>query len=194
MTSLRAFLLTLLAVVLIGASPAGQVYAVDSAQSGLNAKVGFFGIGSKTAGFPQISGTLRLDRANSETIDLDVVIDAKALTAPDNLTLSRLKGEKFFWVEKYPEVRFVGREMKLATETTGIVDGELTARGVSQPVTLEVSFDKPPALLAEGEAITLSGKTRINRRDFGMKSYSIIVGKMVDIELRARLVPQTGAS
>ncbi|XUU60590.1 YceI family protein [Erythrobacter sp. HA6-11] len=190
MTSLRALFLALFAAVLIGASPAGQVYSVDNTQSALNAKVGFLGLGRRTAGFPEVSGTVRLDKARPDTIDLDVTIDATALTAPDDLTLSRLKGEKFFWVEKYPQVRFVGREMKLTSQTSGTVDGELTARGVTQPVTLEVSFDRAPAELAPGQALTLSGTTRINRRAFGMTSYSLIVGKWVNIELRARLVPQ----
>ncbi|WP_394728978.1 YceI family protein [Altererythrobacter sp. GH1-8] len=190
MAFLRALLSCVFAAALISASPAGQVYSVDSAQSALNAKVGFFGIGSKTAGFPQVSGSIRLDRTRPEAIDLDVTINARALTASDEVTLSRLKSEKFFWVQKYPQVRFVGREMKLDTPTTGNVKGELTARGVTQPVTLKVRFDKDPTALLPGEAVTLSGTTRINRRDFGMKSYSLIVGKMVDIELRARLVPQ----
>ncbi|NVE93425.1 YceI family protein [Altererythrobacter lutimaris] len=190
MTPLRALLLALFAALLVGASPAGQVYAVDNNASALNAKVGFLGIGRRTAGFPEVSGTVRLDKARPETIDLDVTIDARALTAPDDLTLSRLKGEKFFWVEKYPQVRFVGREMKLTSPKSGTVDGELTARGVTQPVTLEVIFDTAPADLVPGEAVTLSGTTRINRRAFGMTSYSLIVGKWVNIELRARLVPQ----
>ena len=190
MAIFRAWLGCVLAAVLVGASPAGQVYSVDSAESALNARVGFLGIGRKTAGFPQVSGSIRLDRAEPEAIDLDVSIDARGLTASDALTRSRLKSEKFFWVQKYPQVRFVGRQMKLETSTTGSVKGELTARGVTQPVTLEVRFDKDPTKLSRGEAVTLSGSTRINRRDFGMKSYSLIVGKMVDIESRARLVPQ----
>lgn len=194
-SALRSLLAILAAFALVGASPAAntdgvRTFAVDNAQSDLSARVGFLGIGKRTAGFPEVSGTVRLDPAMPETLDLDVQIDASKLTAPDSLTLSRLKGEKFFWIEKYPQVRFVGKEMALTSPTTGTVDGQLTARGITRPVTLEVSFDKAPATLAPGEAITLSGTTRINRRDFGMKSYSVIVGKWVNIELRARLVPQ----
>ena len=117
-------------------------------------------------------------------------IDATALTAGDDLTLSRLKGERFFWVEKYPQVRFVGRQMKLKSPTEGTVQGELTARGVTRPVTLEVSFNQVPSEAAASDIITLTGTTRINRYDFGMNSYRLIVGKYVNIELTARMVPQ----
>lgn len=184
-------LLAMLVALLVGAAaPAGQLYAVDGAGSSLSAKVGFFGIGSKSAGFPSVSGSVRLDRARPQDIALDVIIDARGLTATDDLTLERLKGEKFFWVEKYRNVRFVGREMALDTPTSGTVKGDLTARGVTRPVTLEVSFDRPPGELKPNDPVTLTGKTRINRYAFGMKSYRLIVGKWVDIQLKARMVPK----
>lgn len=184
-------LMALLAAMLLGAAaPAGQLYAVDGAASGLSAKVPFFGIGSKSAGFPSVSGSIRLDHARPQDISLDVTIDARALTAPDQLTLGRLKGEKFFWVEKYPAVHFVGRQIAFTSPTTGSVKGELTVRGVTQPVTLQVVFDHPPAQTLPGEAITLTGETKINRYDFGMRSYRLIVGKWVNIQLKARMVPR----
>lgn len=190
MKTARIMLALVVALLLGAAAPTGQIYAVDATASSLSAKVPFLGIGRKSAGFPEVSGTIRLDRQRPQDIALDVKIDARALTAGDNITLSRLKGEKFFWVEKYPQVRFVGREMKLTSPTEGSVDGELTARGVTRPVTLDVTFDRRPAQALPGEAISLTGKTRINRYDFGMKSYRLIVGKYVEIELKARMVPQ----
>lgn len=190
MSWLRSTTLLLAAVLLGATSPSGQSYAVDTAASNLSAKVPFLGIGRKTAGFPDVAGTIRLDRNRPQDIALDVTIDATKLTAGDDLTLSRLKGERFFWVERYPTVRFVGREMALTSATQGIVEGEITARGVTQPATLNVTFDRPPGEVAPNEAITLTGRTRINRYDFGMTSYRLIVGKHVEIELTARMVPQ----
>ena len=191
MYTLRALFICLASVFLLGASaPAGTIYSVDAAASSLSAKVPFLGLGRKSAGFPEVAGTIRLSRERPEDIELDVTIDATALTAGDNLTLSRLKGERFFWVDEHPTVRFVGREMKMTSPTQGSVDGDLTARGVTRPVTLDVSFDMPPAEAAPDDIITLTGTTRINRYDFGMKSYRLIVGKYVNIELRARMVPQ----
>ncbi len=173
---------------LIGAA-AGTAYSVDTTASNVSAKVAFLGIGSKTAAFPTLSGTARLSPADPQQIDLDVRIDARALTAPDAVTRDRLKGEKFFWVEKYPTVRFQGSRMVLRDGRSGTVQGSLTARGVTRPVTLSIAFDSPPASVKPGTAITLTGSTKINRYDFGMKSYSLIVGKTVDITLKARLRP-----
>ncbi|TWJ09095.1 YceI family protein [Altererythrobacter ishigakiensis] len=190
MALLRSLMALAAAAFLVAAQPAGQTYFVDSAASSLSAKVPFFGLGRKSAGFPEVAGTIKLDRARPQNIALDVTIDATKLTAGDDLTLNRLKGERFFWVERHPTVRFVGREMKMTSPTRGSVDGDLTARGVTKPVTLDVTFDRPPAEAAPDDIIALTGTTRINRYDFGMKSYRLIVGKYVNIELRARMVPK----
>lgn len=187
---LRSITLLLAAALLGAATPAGQTYRVDAVASNLSAKVPFLGLGSKTAGFPNVAGTVRLDRSRPQDIALDVTIDATKLTAGDDLTLSRLKGERFFWVERYPTVRFVGREMTLTSATQGTVEGDLTARGVTKPVTLNITFSRPPGEIEAEDAITLTGTTRINRYDFGMRSYRLIVGEYVNIELRARMVPQ----
>lgn len=164
-------------------------FKVDAPQSAVSAKVAFFGIASKTAQFPKVSGSAVVVPQQPDALHLDVELDARALTAPDSVTLKRLKGEKFFWVEKYPTVRFVGDGMQFTSPTSGIVKGMLTARGVSKPVTLEVAFDRPPAKLAPGEPVTLTGSTRIDRRQFGMTAYSLIVGRKVDITIKARMVP-----
>jgi polyisoprenoid-binding protein YceI len=177
------------ALLLGAATPATTSYVVDNAGSNVSAKVAFLGIGSKTAGFPDLSGTARLSPGDPQQIDLDVKIDARALTAPDTTKRDRLKGEKFFWVEKYPTVRFQGSRMVLKDNKSGTVQGSLTARGVTKPVTLAISFDTPPANVKKGAPITLSGETTINRYDFGMKSYSLVVGKKVNIKLKARLRP-----
>ncbi|NBC88230.1 MAG: polyisoprenoid-binding protein, partial [Alphaproteobacteria bacterium] len=68
-------------------------------------------------------------------------------------------------------------------------EGVLTARGVSRPQTLTVTFDSPPGETV-GKPISFTGRTTIDRRDYGMKSYQLIVGNEVDIELRARMVPR----
>lgn len=178
-----------LAVVLLTAATPVQRFIVDPAGSAVSAKVGFLGIGSKTAEFPKMFGTAAINPDSLQDLGLDVTLDARAIKAPDKVTLGRLRGESFFWVEKYPTVRFVGTSLTMTGARSGIVDGKLTARGVTRPVKLTVTFSKAPGTLAAGEAITIDGRTKINRRDFGMTAYSLIVGKTVTINLRARMVP-----
>ncbi|MEE4204896.1 MAG: YceI family protein [Erythrobacter sp.] len=164
-------------------------YRLDSNASDVSARVPFFGLSSKTARFPRMEGAVTIVPDSPERAVIDVTFDAGAIEAPDRVTLRRLRGEKFFWVEKYPVIRFKGRALKMTSARAGSLEGVLTARGVSRPQTLEVVFDSPPAK-AVGQPISFTGKTTIDRRDYGMNSYQLIVGNEVDIELRARMVPR----
>lgn len=178
----------LAALALLGAAPA-QRYAVDAAASDVTAKVAFFGLASKTARFPAVSGGITLAPGDPEQIDLIVTLDARALTAPDRVTLARLKGPAFFDVERYPIVQFRGERMRLTGELTATIAGQITARGVTRPATLKVRFASPP-LSADGrDPLRLDGETVIDRRDFGMTAYPLIVGQKVKIRIRAVLVP-----
>lgn len=186
---LRMLLLPLLAVLALANVGAPQRYVLDASASDVSAKVPFFGLSSKTARFPRMQGAVTIVPGAPERAVIDVTFDATAIEAPDSVTLARLRGEKFFWVEKYPNVRFVGRSLKMASATRGTVAGDLTARGVTQPQTLTVTFDADP-LAQVGKPVSFTGTTTIDRRKYGMKSYQLVVGNKVDITLKARMVPR----
>jgi polyisoprenoid-binding protein YceI len=182
-------LLLLAMMSLANTASAPQRYTLDTAASNVSAKVPFFGLSSKTAKFPRMEGAVTIVPGAPEKAVIDVTFDATAIEAPDDVTLGRLRGEKFFWVEKYPTIRFLGRSLKLSSATRGTVEGELTARGVTRPASLAVTFDADP-LKRVGQPVSFTGTTTIDRRQFGMKSYQLIVGNSVDITLKARMVPR----
>lgn len=188
-TALIALLPLLAAFLLANTVGMAQRYTLDASASNVSAKVPFFGLASKTARFPRMQGAVTIVPGAPERAVIDVTFDATAIEAPDSVTLARLRGEKFFWVEKYPSIRFVGRSLKLTSATRGTVTGELTARGVTRPATLAVTFDADPVAQA-GKPVSFTGTTTIDRRQFGMKSYQLLVGNKVDITLRARMVPR----
>ena len=185
---MRAPLAFLLVLVTAATTPTHR-YRLDEAGSRASARVAFFGLASKTAGFPKMSGGIALSPERLDAIDLDVTLDARALTAGDSVTLGRLRGEKFFDVAHYPAVRFTGERMAMNGPVAATVWGEITARGVTRPAVLTVSFAQPPAQATGREPISLTARTTIDRRAFGMTAYSVIVGRNVAITIDARMVP-----
>lgn len=179
----------LIAPLLLAAAQPAYRYQIDAARSEVSAKVGFFGIASKTARFPQMSGRIAITPEKLDTIDLDVEIDARRLSAGDPVTLARLKGKDFFDVERYPTVRFTGQRMEMTGALTATVAGTVTARGVTRPAMLAVTFRDPPVKATGRDPIELSARTVIDRREFGMTAYSAIVGKKVTITIKARMTP-----
>lgn len=186
----RLIMLPLLALLVLANTAATPLrYTLDVRSSEVAAKVPFFGLASKTARFPKMQGMVSITPGAPERATIDVTFDATAIEAPDKVTLERLRGEKFFWVAKYPEVRFSGRSLKLSSPTKGTVAGELTARGITRAQVLEVTFEEDP-VASPGKPISFTGTTTIDRREYGMKAYPLIVGSKVDIMLKARMVPR----
>ena len=139
----------LLALTLLGQPGIAQqdgaiTYRLDAEASDVSARVPFFGLSSKTARFPRMEGSVSVVPQEPDQAVIDVTFDAAAIEAPDETTLRRLRGERFFWVERYPTIRFVGRSLDLETPTSGRVTGQLTARGVTRTETLEVEFERDP--------------------------------------------------
>lgn len=183
------YLLTLLLLITTGAATPTYRYRLDEARSTVSAKVAFLGFASKSARFPKLSGRITLQPDRLDAIDLDVDLDARALTAGDKVTLDRLKGKDFFDVANHPVVSFSGRRMTMTGPVTATVEGNVTARGITRPVVLQVAFAQPPATANGRDPVQLSARTSINRSDFGMKAYGLVVGKKVTIAITARMEP-----
>jgi polyisoprenoid-binding protein YceI len=176
---------------LLATASAGPAYRyqLDGGSSEVSARVSYFGLGHKTARFPAMRGHIRISPDRLDAIDLEVELDARALTAGSRSDTNYLKSKAFFDVANHPVVRFSGQRMAMTGAATARVDGQITARGVTRPAVLAVTFRDPPAKATGREPISLTATTTINRRDFGMTSYGLIVGKTVTITIKARLVP-----
>lgn len=161
-------------------------YRIDPRQTDITARVAFFGLASKTAGFPAVSGGITLDPARPHAIALTIVLDARQLTAGDPVTLARLRGPSFFAADRYPEIRFAGTRIDMTAGTAARITGTLTARGITRPIVLDARFAEPPR---SGQPITLTASAAIDRRDFGMTAYRFIVGSKVRIAIAARFLP-----
>ncbi len=96
-----------------------------------------------------------------------------------------LRGADFFDVARYPQMLFKSRSVRPKTATTAEIVGDITVKGVTRPIVLHATLQPPGA----GGAREFRAKTRINRNDFNMTAYALLVGDAVDIEIRALLRP-----
>ena len=79
--------------------------------------------------------------------------------------------------------------MAMTGPVSATVAGEITARGVTRPAVLAVTFAQPPVRATGREPFSLTARTTIDRRAFGMTAYSLIVGRKVTITIETRMVP-----
>ncbi|MCX5889490.1 MAG: YceI family protein [Deltaproteobacteria bacterium] len=121
--------------------------------------------------FNKITGTLDFDPVNLAASAVEVEIDASSLHTGVAQRDDHLKSPDFFDVAQYPTISFKSTRVEPAGLDHAWVHGELTLRGVTRPVLLDVHWAGPAHLEDDGKIYTSYGfmaKTAINREDFGI--------------------------
>lgn len=182
-------LLALVPLLATGAAPPVFRYELDGSRSAIDARVTVLGVAQKSAQFPRMSGAIALSPGNPDAMSLAVAVDARALSTKDKDVEQQLKGEDFLDVARHPTISFSGQHLTMTGPSSGLVSGQLTARGTTRPAVLQVSFATPPAQANGREPVQIVARTTIDRRQFGMTGHSVMVGRNVTITIRARMVP-----
>jgi polyisoprenoid-binding protein YceI len=118
--------------------------------------------------FGEFSGTLNLDQAAPAQSSVEFTINASSITTDQPDRDKHLKSPDFFAVEQYPTITFASGKISPAGANKYNVDGTLTMRGVSKPVTLPVEFlgfGKDPR---GNEVAGFTLETTLNRKDYGI--------------------------
>ncbi|GGZ23152.1 YceI family protein [Asticcacaulis endophyticus] len=176
-------------------APAGD-YTLDKSHASLTFKVNHTGFSNYTAQFKSFDANLKLDPEKPETASVNATVDVKSLdipTPPEGF-LNTLLGPVWFDTAKFPQISFRSTKIDMTGPDTAKIDGDLTLKGVTKPITLEAKFNGGYAGFAPYDPaarIGFSAKGKIKRSDFGM-TYGIPepgttmgVGDEVEIMLEA---------
>jgi polyisoprenoid-binding protein YceI len=121
--------------------------------------------------FEKTTGTITWDGKDPTKIRADVTIDAATVNTRVENRDADLKSANFFDVAKYPTITFVSKKVETAGSGKLRMTGDLTMRGVTKEVVLDV--DSPAAPVKQGQNLRVgaSASVKINRHDWGL-SYS----------------------
>jgi polyisoprenoid-binding protein YceI len=123
--------------------------------------------------FTDFSGTIVADPDNLPSSSVTVTIRDSSIFTANERRDAHLRTADFFWVEKYPEITFTSTKVVPGKDPSHFqVEGNLTIRGVSKPVTLDAEFlGMGPVGIGGNNLGTQAGfhaTTSVNRRDFGI--------------------------
>lgn len=166
-----------------------MTYQIDPKHSAVHFQVRHMTIAFVKGEFGNVTGAVDFDAAAPESSKLDVSIDVNSLYTRDAARDGHIKTPDIMDAEKYPAVSF--KSTKVSKSGSGYaVEGDLTLRGVTKPVTLNVTavseeVTDPWSLKRRG----VTAKAKINRADFGMGWNMDLpgVGKMVSDEVEVDL-------
>lgn len=168
----------------VAAAPAGA-YVLDPAHASVNWSLSHSGLSFYTARFDEISGALDFNPDAPTNSRLDVRINPKSVSTGDAEWDETLATDgKYFDGDTHSEIRFVSTSSVKSTETTGTVTGDLTLRGITKPVTLDVTYNGAGKSFGHaGATLGFSAVGTLKRSDWGM-SYLTNFGIGDEVTLR----------
>ena len=151
---------------------------------------------SKVRGyFREFSGEI-VTAENPAQSSVTATIDLSSIDTRQEQRDAHIRSADFFDVENHPTMTF--RSTAVRTEGADwFVDGELTIKGNTKPVTLELELNGFGPDAYGGTRAGFSAKTEINRNDFGvdikmpMDGGGVVVGDKITVELEIEAVLRT---
>lgn len=170
-------------------------WAVDAAHTNAEFAVKHLMISTVRGRFADVSGTVELDAEDPANSSVQVTINVASIDTRQAQRDEHLRSADFFDVANFPVLTFTSTRVNADGDQIRI-EGDLTIRGVTKPVTLRVTEEGRTRDPWGGDRIGFSGSTKINRRDFGLTWNQVLeaggfaVGDEVKITLDVELVKQ----
>jgi polyisoprenoid-binding protein YceI len=176
--------------------PAVGTYGLDASHSQVGFSVRHLMV-SKTKGrFSDFAGTVHIAENPLES-SVSVTIQANSIDTRDEQRDAHLRSGDFFDVEAWPTLTYESRSVRQVGEGRYILEGDLTVKGITQPVPLELSFEGGAVDPWGGVRLGFSAKAELDREAFGLtwnaalETGGVVVGKKVSIEIEAEAIKQS---
>lgn len=167
-----------------------ETFVVDGTHTFPRFSYSHFGFSTQLSRFDKTSGKVVLDKA-AKTGAVDIVIDTRSVNTGYATFNEHIQGEDFLDTAKFPTATFKSTRVVFAGDKPVSVDGNLTLKGVTKPVTLTVtSFAAVPHPMLKKEAIGANAWTVVKRSDFNAGKYAPNVGDEVRIDIAIEAIKE----
>ena len=171
------------AALAVSASAAPLTYTVDGTHTFPRFSYSHFGYSTQLSRFDKTTGTVVFD-AEAKTGSVDIVIDMKSVNTGFVDFNGHIQGEDFLDTTKFPQATFKSTKVVFEGDKPKTIEGNLTIKGVTKPVTLTVtSFQAMPHPMLKKPAMGANAFTTIKRTEFNAGKYEPYVGDEVRIDI-----------
>ncbi|MGB9112197.1 MAG: YceI family protein [Acidimicrobiales bacterium] len=174
--------------------PATGTYVLDKAHTKVTFVARHLMVTKVRGHFPDFDGTIEVAE-NPADSKVTAEIRMASVTTDDATRDGHLRTNDFFDVEHYPTMTFSSTKIEPAGDQWKLI-GDLTLRGVTKPVTLDLEFNGGTKDAYFGSKLGFSASGEINRQDFGvafnatLDSGGVVVSDKVRIEIEAEATLQ----
>ncbi len=173
---------------LVAPAKANEHFLIDPVHTRIAFSISHAGFSNAIGTFAGSTGELVFDEEDWSKASVSVSIPINSLDLGDEKWQKKILDGTFFDTKQYPTATFISQRIEKLSDNTGIAHGELTLRGVPQPVSLNFQLNalkRHP--LNFKRTIGFSASTTISRKAFGMDAWANLIGDevKVTIELEA---------
>ncbi len=166
-------------------------YKLDPAHATLLFKIGHLELSTYVGRFNTFDVSLDFDEASPETARLEAIVAVRSLDVNNPPFAEKLIGPAWFDTENHPEARFVSTGITVTGKTTGVVTGELTLKGITRPVSMEVTFiGGARNTINQRYTVGFEGRMVIDRIAFGSDRYQGLLSDDVTLEFYGEFIRQ----
>lgn len=180
------------------AAGSAGTWKLDPAHTGVHFKVRHLMVSNVRGEFEKVSGKIVYDEQEISRSSAEITIDAASINTRVAKRDDHLKSADFLDVANHPHLVFRSKKVEKAGAGKLRMTGDLTIRGVTREVVLEI--EGPTAEIKDPQGNTRVGgsaSTKINRSDFGLtwnkaiETGGVVVGNEVEITIDIELVQET---
>lgn len=171
-------------------------WEIDAIHSNVEFSVRHMMISTVRGRFAEVNGHIDFDPADPTSAKIEVEIPVASIDTRSEGRDEHLRSDDFFAADKYPNMTFTSSRVEAAGGNRYRVTGDLTIRGVTREVVLDVEFHGTHPDAYGGVRAGFSATTSINRFDYGLtwnaaiESGGVVVGDTVKINLEIQAVRQ----
>lgn len=156
---------------------------------------------SKVKGrFDKFAGTFDFDEKDLKLENIAVTIQTDSLNTNEKDRDKHLRSPDFFDVAKFPEMKFKSTKVEYDNGKPDKVHGELTIRGITKPVILNVDYNGAITDAMGNRVVAFEAETKVNRKDFGLNwnkaldKGGFVVGDDIKIQIEGEAKVPTPAT
>lgn len=172
----------------------------DLAHSSVNFHVRHLMVSKVHGRFSTWSGSLELDEQDLTQSRFEVTIDASSIDTKEQKRDDHLRSADFLEVEKFPNITFKSAQITREGDDRFRVVGDLTIRGVTRQVTLDVEGGERVTDPWGGTRTGFSARTSILRKDYGLtwnvalEAGGFVVGDKLEITLEIEAIKKAATA
>jgi len=165
----------MLSLLLITSIYAQQYMPLDN-HSSIKFTIKNFGI-NVSGTMKGLNGTIHFEPDNLQSAFFNIRLDASSINTDNNMRDNHLRKEEYLNVNKYQYISFSSTQVKTTGDGKYLLQGNITIKGVTKPITI------PFSVIKQNDDLLFTGDFNLNRRDFKVGGNSFIMSDNLSVTL-----------